>query len=93
MAAVTSNAPAQSGPGARCPEAQADGVPCAVLGIDCEICGRAADSEHAPPHASPHAESPHTPPPHAQQLSGPPPPAQQPSATAQPETTTRRMHA
>jgi hypothetical protein len=70
MAAVTSNAPAQSGPGARCPEAQADGVPCAVLGIDCEICGRAADSPHTPP-----------------------PPAQQPCATAQPETTTRRMHA
>jgi hypothetical protein len=28
--------------GALCAEAQADGVPCAQLGVDCQVCGRAA---------------------------------------------------
>lgn len=31
---------AESGPGARCHEAQADGVPCAEI-CDCDKCGRA----------------------------------------------------
>jgi hypothetical protein len=31
-----------SGPGALCFEAQADGVPCATLGVDCHVCGRRA---------------------------------------------------
>jgi hypothetical protein len=49
MASSSNNStPAQSGPGARCPEAQADGVPCSCLGIDCEECGRAR-RETAPP--------------------------------------------
>jgi hypothetical protein len=38
--AVTSRLQAQAGPGPQCPEAQADGVPCATLGLDCEVCGR-----------------------------------------------------
>jgi hypothetical protein len=43
MAAPTpALAAATSGPGALCPEAQADGVPCAELGVDCLVCGRAA---------------------------------------------------
>jgi hypothetical protein len=33
---------ARSGPGALCPEAQADGVPCTCLGIDCVACASAA---------------------------------------------------
>lgn len=33
-----------SGPGALCPEAQADGVPCQELGRDCEICEKARPS-------------------------------------------------
>jgi hypothetical protein len=33
---------ARSGPGALCPEAQADGVPCTCLGIDCQACASAA---------------------------------------------------
>lgn len=32
---------AQSGLGTCCAEAQADGVPCTILGRDCEICERA----------------------------------------------------
>jgi hypothetical protein len=49
MAVPTNSAvAAESGPGARCPEAQADGVPCAELGTDCEICGRAYPCPHAP---------------------------------------------
>jgi hypothetical protein len=35
---------AQSGPGAQCSEAQADGVPCACLGVDCEVCNRRSDA-------------------------------------------------
>jgi hypothetical protein len=31
----------KSGPGALCPEAQADGVPCHELGRDCETCEKA----------------------------------------------------
>jgi hypothetical protein len=63
MAVPTSSAvPAESGPGARCPEAQADGVPCAELGVDCEICGRAYPCPHAPVPAAAEAASaaPHT---------------------------------
>ena len=30
-----------SGPGALCPEAQADGVPCTELGKDCPTCEKA----------------------------------------------------
>jgi hypothetical protein len=47
--AVSSRLQAQSGPGAQCPEAQADGVPCPVLGLDCELCGRRTSD---PPPAS-----------------------------------------
>jgi hypothetical protein len=39
--------PATSGPCGRCAEAQADGVPCAGLGTDCEFCGRALPPELA----------------------------------------------
>lgn len=35
------DAPLTPGTGARCAEAQADGVPCNELGRDCEICGKA----------------------------------------------------
>ncbi len=38
----------ESGPGALCSEAQADGVPCTELGRDCEVCERAAGSKPAP---------------------------------------------
>ena len=31
----------ESGPGALCAEAQADGVPCTELGRDCETCSKA----------------------------------------------------
>jgi hypothetical protein len=31
----------ESGPGALCPEAQADGVPCTELGRECETCAKA----------------------------------------------------
>jgi hypothetical protein len=31
----------ESGPGALCPEAQADGVPCTEIGRDCEQCEKA----------------------------------------------------
>jgi hypothetical protein len=31
----------ESGPGALCPEAQADGVPCQELGKDCPTCEKA----------------------------------------------------
>jgi hypothetical protein len=49
MAAPTnSTAPAEAGLGTRCPESQADGVPCAEIGTDCEICGRAYPCPHAP---------------------------------------------
>jgi hypothetical protein len=49
MAVPTSSSDsAESGLGTRCPEAQADGVPCAELGTDCEICGRAYPCPHAP---------------------------------------------
>ena len=37
--------PAVSGPGARCAEAQADGVPCEGLDRDCEICEHALDDD------------------------------------------------
>jgi hypothetical protein len=40
-APIRSDALAQAGLGTRCPESQADGVPCAELGSDCAICGRA----------------------------------------------------
>ena len=30
-----------AGPGALCAEAQADGVPCVALGIDCAVCEKA----------------------------------------------------
>jgi hypothetical protein len=40
-APIRSDAPAQAGLGTLCAEAQADGVPCAELGRDCAICGRA----------------------------------------------------
>jgi hypothetical protein len=42
---------AQAGLGAQCAEAQADGVPCACLGVDCEECGqrRAASAAPRPP--------------------------------------------
>ena len=35
----------REGTGALCPEAQADGVPCFVVGKDCAICERAAAAE------------------------------------------------
>jgi hypothetical protein len=48
MAAPTdSTAPAEAGLGTRCAESQADGVPCAEIGTDCEICGRAYPCPHA----------------------------------------------
>ena len=34
-----------AGPGALCPEAQADGVPCDGLGKDCVVCRRARSWE------------------------------------------------
>ena len=34
----------ESGPGALCAEAQADGVPCTELGRDCQVCSRAVIS-------------------------------------------------
>jgi len=40
-------APAVSGPGACCAEAQADGVPCSEI-RDCELCGRAHPVAFAP---------------------------------------------
>lgn len=40
LASSSAAAPAVSGPGACCAEAQADGVPCSEI-RDCEICGRA----------------------------------------------------
>jgi hypothetical protein len=43
-----SSTPATSGLGTGCPESQADGVPCAEIGTDCEICGRAAPCPHVP---------------------------------------------
>jgi hypothetical protein len=33
-------APRRPGLGVRCPEAQADGVPCDEIGRDCDECGR-----------------------------------------------------
>jgi len=39
----------ESGPGALCPEAQADGVPCPEVGKACERCERAlADTAEGP---------------------------------------------
>ena len=39
----------ESGPGALCPEAQADGVPCPEVGSTCERCERAlADTAEGP---------------------------------------------
>jgi hypothetical protein len=38
----------ESGPGALCSEAQADGVPCTELGRECERCERAAGRERPP---------------------------------------------
>lgn len=35
----------REGTGALCAEAQADGVPCFVVGKDCTICERAAAAE------------------------------------------------
>jgi hypothetical protein len=62
MAAPTSSAaPAEAGLGTRCAEAQADGVPCAEIGTDCEICGRAFPCPHgesAPAPAHPTAAEP-----------------------------------
>jgi hypothetical protein len=40
-APIRSDPPAQAGLGTLCPESQGDGVPCAELGSDCAICGRA----------------------------------------------------
>lgn len=37
-----------SGPGALCPEAQADGVPCEVLEVDCAECERARPTRAEP---------------------------------------------
>jgi hypothetical protein len=36
-----------SGTGALCPEAQADGVPCADPGVDCTACERSREHEKA----------------------------------------------
>lgn len=41
--------PAESGTGVPCAEAQADGVPCFELGIDCEDCDRPERVEEPPP--------------------------------------------
>ena len=38
----------ESGPGALCAEAQADGVPCTELGRDCEQCEKAVRPVPAP---------------------------------------------
>lgn len=40
------------GTGARCPEAQADGLPCETLGVDCETCGRAEEVDSRMSHCS-----------------------------------------
>jgi len=37
--------PVESGPGALCAEAQADGVPCMEMGRDCETCRRAVQQD------------------------------------------------
>jgi hypothetical protein len=65
-ASLVGNTTAESGLGTRCPEAQADGVPCPELGLDCEICGgrRAAapDAHHvcdSAPRAQPPSRSAH----------------------------------
>jgi hypothetical protein len=47
--------PARNALGTLCAEAQADGVPCAELGTDCEICGRATPCTHSPAPAAPAA--------------------------------------
>jgi hypothetical protein len=38
----------ESGPGALCAEAQADGVPCTELGRDCECCEKAVRRKPRP---------------------------------------------
>lgn len=43
----------ESGPGALCAEAQADGVPCTELGRDCETCAKAVRREPAPEEKDP----------------------------------------
>lgn len=40
--------PPRAGTGALCAQAQADGVPCTELGMDCEICGRARPQHDEP---------------------------------------------
>ena len=40
--------PVETGTGALCPEAQADGVPCAEVGRDCDICERASEAGKSP---------------------------------------------
>ena len=35
----------ETGTGALCPEAQADGVPCSEIGRDCEICEKAQQED------------------------------------------------
>ena len=37
----------ETGTGALCPEAQADGVPCMEIGRDCEICEKAIRDDEA----------------------------------------------
>jgi hypothetical protein len=49
---------ARSGPGALCPEAQADGVPCSCLGVDCEACASADPARLPPPRPAPLASEP-----------------------------------
>jgi len=44
-ASTTKSVPATAGLGARCAEAQADGVPCAEI-ADCEVCGLAVRCPH-----------------------------------------------
>ena len=46
--AVRAGLPEWDGTGL-CAEAQADGVPCTVLGRSCDTCGRGRGAEPAPP--------------------------------------------
>jgi hypothetical protein len=54
MAELASSAvAAKSGLGTRCAEAQADGVPCPDLGVDCETCPGPAPALVVTPHRLP----------------------------------------
>ena len=45
----TEERPLEPGTGARCPEAQADGVPCPTLGRSCAVCERALSVDDEAP--------------------------------------------